>query len=507
MEIVLSQFRNMHKAFDVYLVERDKNTKTGHAADGSREFLAEAVLHVVALQPRIDIAGSLVGAAFGRGTLHPQLIPGLLGVVRGSREERLDGAVRQQIGISANRRGEMRVGIVGKAKVADIVGAVHRLFHRAQQHCLQQRRVGTVLDFFQQCRIVGRLRLISSRQLQSEILQHRSQRFQLLLIRAGMDAIQRGMLILQQVFRRADIGRQHAFLDKPMRIVAQRWHNLLDLADVVEYHHGLGRVEIDGATLVARRQQHLEHGIELAQIRQQVFLDTVIGLKRIERLGHVGIGQPGGGMKHRFHELITLDLAGSGNRHFAHQRQAIDVRFQRAHFIGQRFRQHRDHAPREVHGIAAIARLKIECIAVFHIVRHVGDRHQQAKALALFFAEHRIVEIPRGLAIYRDEGVITQILASLDVGRRDFFRYLLFQRLNLSWPEVRQIVFAKRNLDFHSRIGVVAQHFDHARHRLRIPGGLGNQFHHDHLPRLGTAIESRLDQDVLIDALVFGHHE
>ena len=99
-------------------------------------------------------------------------------------------------------------------------------------------------------------------------------------------------------------------------------------------------------------------------------------------------------------------------------------------------------------------------------MRYVGDRHQQAKSLALFFAKHCIVEISGGLAVDGDERVVAQVLPTLDIRGGDFFRYLLFQCLNLTRPNVRQVVFTKRNFYFHARIGVVAQHLDHTRHRF-----------------------------------------
>ena len=128
-----------------------------------------------------------------------------------------------------------------------------------------------------------------------------------------MDAIQRRMLIFQQKLCRADIRREHAFLDQTMRIVAQRRDDLLDLADVIEHHHCFCGVKIDRTTLVTRGQQNLEYRIQLAQVRQQIFFDAVIGLQGIDCLGHVRISEACGGMKHRLHELVALDLAGCGN--------------------------------------------------------------------------------------------------------------------------------------------------------------------------------------------------
>ena len=72
---------------------------------------------------------------------------------------------------------------------------------------------------------------------------------------------------------------------------------------------------------------------------------------------------------------------------------------------------------------------------------------------------------------------------------------------------MRQIVLAQRDLDLHARIRVIAQHLAHPRHRLGVFRGLHHQVNHHHLTRLGPAVVTRLDQDVLADALVLRDHE
>ena len=44
--------------------------------------------------------------------------------------------MREQIWIAPDGGREMGVSVVTQAKVTDIVGAIHRLLHRAQQHRL-----------------------------------------------------------------------------------------------------------------------------------------------------------------------------------------------------------------------------------------------------------------------------------------------------------------------------------------------------------------------------------
>jgi hypothetical protein len=72
---------------------------------------------------------------------------------------------------------------------------------------------------------------------------------------------------------------------------------------------------------------------------------------------------------------------------------------------------------------------------------------------------------------------------------------------------VREIVLAKRDLDLHSRIGVVAEDLDHAAHRLRVLCRLLEDFRDNHLPRLRATEVLGGNEDVLADALVLGDDE
>ena len=255
-----------------------------------------------------------------------------------------------------------------------------------------------------------------------------------------MDAVQRGMLLFDEEIGGAHIGGEHAFLDQPMRIVAGRRHDVFNLAAVSKQHHCFCRIEIDRTAFIAGAKQHLKHFIQMMQVLPQIFVDAMIGLVCIQKLRNIRVRKPGGRVKHRFHEFVTLDFAGRRNRHLAYQRQAINVRLQRTHFVRQCFGQHRNHAPRKVHRIAAQPRFPIQRVAGLHVMRYIGNRHQQAKPLALAFAIHSVVKVPRGFAVDGDKRQIAQVRASFHVGGSNLFRDLLCQRFNIIRPDVRQIV-------------------------------------------------------------------
>ena len=49
-------------------------------------------------------------------------------------QDRFDDAVHQQVGITANRAGEVGIGGVSQTEVTAVDRCVNRLLHRAQQH-------------------------------------------------------------------------------------------------------------------------------------------------------------------------------------------------------------------------------------------------------------------------------------------------------------------------------------------------------------------------------------
>ena len=78
--VIIAQFGHMHQAFDVHAIECDEDAEIGDAGDGAFEFLADFILHVVALEPLLHITRGVVGAALGHGAMRAQRFP-LAGVI------------------------------------------------------------------------------------------------------------------------------------------------------------------------------------------------------------------------------------------------------------------------------------------------------------------------------------------------------------------------------------------------------------------------------------------
>ena len=160
--VLAAEFGDVHQAFHIQAVKLNKQAKTGDAADRTSIFFAQVLAHVAAFQPSLDVARGLVGTAFVGTAMRPGDLPDfilgtqahiasrLLRLGRFGRqprfgrridhgfveriafvaEQRFDDAVHQQIGVTANRAGEVGVSLVGQTEVPAVDTCVDGLLHR-----------------------------------------------------------------------------------------------------------------------------------------------------------------------------------------------------------------------------------------------------------------------------------------------------------------------------------------------------------------------------------------
>ena len=125
------------------LVELDEQAGAGDAGDAALEGGADAVGEEMRDQPVVGLALGHHGAALGGGNLRRDLgqllAVGALGQRAVAELERADQpAMHDQIGVAADRRGEMRVAAQIEAEVAVILGGVFGLRLAAQHHFVDQ---------------------------------------------------------------------------------------------------------------------------------------------------------------------------------------------------------------------------------------------------------------------------------------------------------------------------------------------------------------------------------
>ena len=211
------------------------------------------------------------------------------------------------------------------------------------------------------------------------------------------------------------------------------------------------------------------------------------------------------GTHNRRVEAVFFNIARVSDDHVAHHAQTLDIGIERADAVGQVFRQHGNHAAREVNAGAAFLRVRVDSVIGADIMADIGNRHDQTVIASDFFGKHGIVEIARRFAVYGDQRQIAQIDAAFQIAFTnmvgDFFRSFGTRLAEL----VRQMVFAHSNFDFHTAVGIIAQYFDDFRHSRAVLLGISLDFADDDLTGFGFEMcdAIRFQDDTLIQAFVF----
>ena len=130
----------------------------------------------------------------------------------------------------------------------------------------------------------------------------------------------------------------------------------------------------------------------------------------------------------------------------------------------------------------------------------VGDRDDQPEPFARLLAIHRVVEVPRRLAVDGDEVDPAQVLAACEVAFARRLRIFRGELLGGLGELERQVVLPERDLDLDTGIGGVPEDLHDPPDRLGATVGLGGQLGDHHLPGARAAGVLRRDVDVLADA-------
>ena len=220
-----------------------------------------------------------------------------------------------------------------------------------------------------------------------------------------MHAVHARLLQPLQFFGGGHVRQHHELFDQPVAIQARARRDVGHASLVVQHHLALRDVQIERAALVPRGEQRAEGGIEgwKEAVRQA---EPIAGL---ECLLHLRVGQPRCGFHQAAAEFMPGLLAVGADTHLHEQAAALLVRAQAAPAIGELLRQHGHDPVGEIAAIAALPRCLVQRRVRAHVMRHVGDGHDQPESIAVRLGIHRVVEIARILAIDGDQRHVAQI--------------------------------------------------------------------------------------------------
>ena len=354
----------------------------------------------------------------------------------------VEDAVLQQVGVTADRRGEVRVVAFRQAEVAVGRRAVAGLLEGAQQLDADRVAVLAVLEAGEQLhhlRAVGQVADLDA--VAGELL---AQGGELLGVGIVVDAVDMRDRTLVEGRRHALVGEEHELLDELVRLVVLHDLGAVRPPVLVAVDLDLLHLQVERTGAEAFGAEHLGDVPEVVDhaLDQVQFGVGELGERPAGRAGLVGRGrgegadlvlrqvpQEGVGLlvgqalhaaDHRVGELGPHQ-AGVG-REFAEHRlhEAVLGLDERAEAARERVGQHRDDRADEVGRVAAFAGLDVERRAGLHVMRDVGDVDAHAHvAVRQALHRQRVVEVLGVVGVDGDRRHLPEVLASGAVALRD----------------------------------------------------------------------------------------
>ena len=387
LEVVARQRADVHQAVDLQALELHEDAEVGDAGRDRVEFLTDAVLHELALQEGHHRARRLVGLALAqRALLAEQLhlarrVHEVTGIA--AAERMANGAMHQQVGVAAYRRGKVDILRQRQPEMADVERLVECLWQGTNDRVLEHGRVGPLAHLLEHLLQPLRLEITGQVEVQAAQRQEALQVLHAVFLGHPVDAEQRRHAMALEEACRLDVGGDHALLDHAVRVVARVGADAGDPAGLVDQHLELGRLEIQRATRLApapQRAVHLVQGLQHGQHGRQFGARGRIAFHQRRR--HAAVGEA----RRRTHqcriEARARYPALAADAHLADHAQSRHLRHQRTQLVRQLLGQHRHHPLREVNRRRSLARLGVERAAWRDVVAHVRDRHQQPEAAA-----------------------------------------------------------------------------------------------------------------------------
>ena len=177
-----------------------------------------------------------------------------------------DHPVQQQVRVAANGAGEVGIGLIRQAKVANIFRGVHSLHHRAQQHGVHLQRIWAVVRGFGDCLKFSSGGMVADTGRDGQGFQVSPQNFYLLDGWFFVHSKQRQTLVVQDEITGAHVGCQHALFNQPVRLGALAWHNFFDSPRLVADDFRLHRVKVHGTARFAGFEQGAVHPVQIQEV-------------------------------------------------------------------------------------------------------------------------------------------------------------------------------------------------------------------------------------------------
>ena len=276
----------------------------------------------------------------------------------------------------------MRIGAIRQTKMPAVFRRVNRLLHGAQQHGVNLLRIRPVFGGIGDGLKLARRRVIADRQAHAHGLEVAPQNFFLFRRGAFMHAEQARMFALGDVVGTAHIGGQHRLFNHPVGHVAGTRYDLFNTPVFIAYDLCLGGFKVHRTPFEPGFGERLINTMQIQQIFHPLLALQGFWAARIAQNGSdFGVGKARVAPHQCGVELVGVHLAILGDEHVTHHAQALHLGIEGTQSVGQFFRQHGNHTAGKVHAGGAVISVNVNRRAGFHIVAHIGNRHQQTPPL------------------------------------------------------------------------------------------------------------------------------
>ncbi len=249
----------MHQALHGPAIQRDVEAVAGDAAHEALVDLAHVRLQEGALAQQHHLPLRPLRQALAEGAAGGDA-PGARRVqrVRLAFQQCLERAVHHQVGVAADGRGEVAVARRRQAIVAQVLGAVDGLRHRAEQLVVDHALLRMAPHLFNDARQALRRDLLAEAHVQADVVHEHGELAELVQARRFVHAIDAPPARLSEHARHRLVGGDHELLDHHVADVALGPDDRIDVALEVHHDLGFGEVEVERAA----REPHLPQAVE-----------------------------------------------------------------------------------------------------------------------------------------------------------------------------------------------------------------------------------------------------
>ena len=453
----------MHQALNTVL-QLNEHTKGRYAGNNAVKFFADMVCHIFA---HLEVNGCTL--RIRRRTLtnrrmvsnNVQLIAQLFGICFlqcGLCHPGAQQAMHNQVRITADWRGKVRIILRRQAKVSDIIRLINSLLHGAQRYRSYQAFFRTAGDFLHGLLNILRLRFFLGNKLNIEVCQQLGELLHFFLAWNIMHAVDERPVLIKHVLRNCFVGRQHELLDNRLRITVDALHNLNRVQLFVQNNLLLRQIKVYSAATRTLVMQNLAQNIHAGNHRQNVLILVAHFLVACQNCTHNIVAQTVTYIDNRRENLVAEHLAHFVDMHLAGHGQTVLTGIQAADTVRQTLRQHRQYAVDKINACAALSCFLIQHAVFRNIIADIRNINaQQVFVIVNLLYINSIIQVLSILAVDGYDSAFTQITAACQLALFNRLRHLARSLQHLIREGQRQIILLDYRQNLQTHITDVAQ--------------------------------------------------